>query len=101
MAFQKVASASEIPAGEMQVVEVDGAEIVIANLGTKFVAFQNECTHRQGPLGDGILEGNVVECPYHAGQFNVETGEVVASPPEEPIKTYAVQVEGDEISIDA
>lgn len=101
MAFQKVASAREIPAGEMQVVEVDGAEIVIANLGTKFVAFQNECTHRQGPLGDGILEGNVVECPYHAGQFDVETGEVVAAPPDEAMKTYAVQVEGDDISVDA
>lgn len=101
MAFQKVASAGEIPAGEMQVVEVDGAEIVIANLGTKFVAFQNECTHREGPLGEGILENGVVECPFHGGQFNVETGEVVGPPPEEPIKTYAVQVDGDDISVDA
>lgn len=101
MAFQKVASASDIPAGEMQIVEVGGREIVIANLGTKFVAFQNECTHREGPLGEGILEGNVVECPFHAGQFNVETGEVVAAPPDEPIATFPVQVDGDEISIDA
>lgn len=101
MAFQKVASASDIPAGEMQIVEVNGDEIVIANLGTKFVAFQNECTHRQGPLGEGILENGVVECPFHAGQFNVETGEVVAAPPEEPIRTYPVQLDGDDISIDA
>lgn len=101
MAFQKVASANEIPAGEMQVVEVDGAEIVIANLGTKFVAFQNECTHRQGPLGEGILENGVVECPFHGGQFNVETGAVVAAPPDEPVKTYGVQVDGDDISVDA
>lgn len=101
MAFQKVANANDIPAGEMEIVEVNGEEIVIANLGTKFVAFQNDCTHKQGPLGEGILEGNVVECPFHAGQFNVETGEVIASPPEEPIKLYPVQVEGDEISIDA
>jgi nitrite reductase/ring-hydroxylating ferredoxin subunit len=101
MAYQKVASASGIPAGEMQIVEVNGQEIVIANLGTKFVAFQNECTHRQGPLGEGILEGNVVECPFHAGQFNVETGEVVAAPPSEPVTTYAVQVDGDDISVDA
>lgn len=101
MAFQKVASASDIPAGEMQIVEVDGAEIVIANLGTKFVAFQNDCTHRQGPLGEGILEGNVIECPFHGGQFSAETGEVVSPPPDEPIRTYPVHVEGDDISIDA
>lgn len=101
MALQKVASKNDIPDGEMAIVEVDGQEIVVANLGGKFVAFQNECTHRGGPLGEGILEGGVVECPWHAGQFNVETGEVVASPPEEPIKTFPVHVDGDDISIDA
>jgi nitrite reductase/ring-hydroxylating ferredoxin subunit len=40
-----------------------------------------------------------VECPFHGGQFNVRTGEVVASPPEEPLPVYPVQVEGDEIRV--
>ncbi len=99
--FVKVASASDIPPGEMLIVEVDGQEIAVANLGGDFVAFQNECTHRQGPLGEGILTGEVVECPFHAGQFNVRTGEVVAPPPSEPIKTYPVQLEGDDIKVAA
>jgi nitrite reductase/ring-hydroxylating ferredoxin subunit len=97
--FVKVASASEIPPGEMLIVEVDGEEVAIANVDGEFCAFQNACTHRAGPLGEGILTGDVVECPFHAGQFNVRTGEVVAPPPQEPLKTYAVQVDGDEISI--
>lgn len=101
MALQKVATKDEIPDGEMKIVELEDQEIVVANVGGKFVAFQNECTHRQGPLGEGIIEGNVVECPWHAGQFNVETGEVVSSPPDSPIKMFPVQVEGDDISIDA
>lgn len=99
--FVKVASKSDIPPGEMLVVEVNGEEIAIANLDGEFVAFQNACTHRAGPLGEGILTGDVVECPFHAGQFNVRTGEVVAPPPEEPIKTYAVQVEGDDLKVAA
>ncbi len=49
--FVRVAAASEIPPGEMTIVEVDGQEIAIANLNGEFVAFQNECTHRGGPLG--------------------------------------------------
>ena len=99
--FVKVASASDIPPGEMLIVEVGGEEIAIANLDGDFVAFQNACTHRQGPLGEGILTGDVVECPFHAGQFNVRTGGVVAPPPSEPLRTYAVQVEGDDVKVAA
>lgn len=99
--FVRVASASDIPPGEMLIVEVEGEEIAIANLDGDFVAFQNACTHRAGPLGEGILTGEVVECPFHAGQFNVRTGQVVAPPPTEQIKTYAVQVDGSDISVSA
>lgn len=97
--FVKVASAGDIPSGEMAVVELDGEEVVIANLGGEFVAFQNECPHRGGPLGEGLLSGGVVECPFHAGQFDVRTGAVVSPPPSEPIRTYTVQVDGDDIKL--
>jgi nitrite reductase/ring-hydroxylating ferredoxin subunit len=99
--FVRVASAMDIPPGEMLIVEVGGEEIAIANLDGDFVAFQNACTHRQGPLGEGILTADVVECPFHAGQFNVRTGEAVAPPPTEPLRTYAVQVEGDDVKVAA
>jgi nitrite reductase/ring-hydroxylating ferredoxin subunit len=100
--FVRVASASEIPPGEMKIVQAGGREIVVANVDGQFFAFANECTHRQGPLGEGmLLEGGVVECPFHGGQFDVRTGEVVASPPEEPIATYPVQVDGDDINVAA
>jgi nitrite reductase/ring-hydroxylating ferredoxin subunit len=46
-----------------------------------------------------LLEGCVVECPFHGGQFNARTGEVVASPPDEPVATYPVQVDGDDVSV--
>lgn len=97
--FKKVASASEIPSGEMLVVEVGDVEVAIANVGGEFFAFTNTCTHRGGPLGEGILTGDVVECPFHAGQFNVRTGAVVAPPPSEPVQTYAVRVDGDDINV--
>src|SRR5574341_1910007 len=97
--FKKVASASEIPSGEMLVVEVGDIEVAIANVGGEFFAISNTCTHRGGPLGEGILTGDVVECPFHAGQFNVRTGEVVAQPPTEPVQTYRVKVDGDDVSV--
>jgi nitrite reductase/ring-hydroxylating ferredoxin subunit len=99
--FVKVARADDLPPGEMAIVDLGGREIVIANLGAEFVAFQNECPHRGGPLAEGLLVDGVVECPFHAGQFDVRTGEAVAPPPAEPIMTYAVRVEGGDILVAA
>jgi len=98
--FVKVASVSEIPPGEMKIVELDGQDVVVANVNGQFFAFANDCTHRGGPLGEGILMDEVVECPFHGGQFNVRTGEVVAAPPTEAVATFAVRVEGDDISVE-
>lgn len=99
--FVKVARVDEIPAGEMKIVEVEGEEIVVANLGGEFVAFANTCTHRAGPMGEGMLISDVVECPFHGGQFNARTGEVVAPPPSEPLKTYPLQVQDGEVWVSA
>ena len=97
--FTKVATVGEIQPGEMKLVEADGREIVLANVNGEYFAFGGECTHRGGPLAEGILMDDVVECPWHGGQFNVRTGEVVSSPPENDIPTYVVKVEGESISV--
>ena len=100
--FVTVASTSDIPPGEMKVVEVDGQEVAIANVDGEYCAFANSCTHKGGPLGEGLLlPGGVVECPFHGGLFDVRTGEVKGPPPTEPIQTYPVQVEGDSIKVAA
>ena len=97
--FMRVASVGDVPAGEMLIVQLDGDDVVLANVDGQFYAFGGECTHRSGPLGEGILEGDTVECPFHQGRFNVKTGEVVDSPPDSPIPIFQVQVEGDDIKI--
>lgn len=98
--FQSVATKGEVPPGEMKIVEVNGQEVVVANVDGEFVCFSNSCTHRQGPLGEGmLLPGGIVECPFHGGLFDVRTGEVKGPPPTEPIATYPVKVEGEEISV--
>ena len=97
--FVRVAGVGDVPPGEMMIVELDGDEVAIANVAGEFYAFQNECTHRGGPLGEGILMDDIVECPFHGGKFNVRTGEVVESPPSEPLATYSVQLDGDDIKV--
>ena len=97
--FVRVAGRGDVPAGEMLIVEIEGEEIVLANVDGQIYAFGNGCTHRGGPLGEGLLEGDEVECPFHQGRFNVKTGEAVQEPPTEPVPTYEVQVEGDDIRV--
>ena len=97
--FVRVAGRGDVPAGEMLIVEVEGEAIVLANVDGQIYAFGNGCTHRGGPLGEGLLEGDEVECPFHQGRFNVKTGEAVQEPPTEPVPTYQVQMDGDDIRV--
>ncbi len=97
--FVKVAQLSEVPQGEMKTVEIDGDPIVLVNVDGKIYAFGGKCTHRGGPLGEGELTGDVVTCPWHGGEFDVKTGEVLGPPPEKAIPTFQVQVEGNDIKV--
>ncbi len=97
--FHTVAKASEIPPGEMKLVELAGAKVVVANVEGTFFAFNDTCTHVGGPLSEGILEGETVTCPWHATVFNVKTGEPLEGPGEDPIRTYEVRVDGGEVQL--
>ena len=97
--FQTVAKVSEIAPGDMKLVDVAGAEVVVANVDGNYFAFGNECTHVGGPLVEGELEGENVTCPWHDTVFNIKSGEALEGPGTEPVPTYEVRVEGDDIQI--
>ena len=69
--------------------------MAVFNVEGGFCATQARCTHRQGPLSEGALDGSTVTCPLHGAQFNVWTGAVLQSPAKDPLKTYSVTIEGD------
>jgi nitrite reductase/ring-hydroxylating ferredoxin subunit len=101
MAFVFVAKASGIPAGSMKPVNVSGKPLTLANVGGRFFAFQNPCSHMGGHLSEGMMLGNVIVCPLHGCQFDITTGQHLSGPANKPIKTYAVKVEGDDVMVDA
>ena len=96
--FVKVASVSELDAGACKTVEVNGKPIALFNVGGKVFALDNTCLHQGGPLGEGMLEGEVVTCPWHMWEYNVRTGEKVGSPSLK-VAAYSVQVEGNDIKV--
>lgn len=97
--FQTVAKVSEIGPGDMKLVDLAGEGVVVANVDGSYFAFGNECTHVGGSLVEGELEGENVTCPLHATVFNIKTGEALEGPGKEPVPTYEVRLEGDDIQI--
>jgi nitrite reductase/ring-hydroxylating ferredoxin subunit len=82
---------SDVPPGSALLV----GDVAVFNIAGSFCATQGKCTHRQGPLSKGSLDGSTVTCPNHGAQFNVCTGEVLRGPAQDPLKTYRVIVDGD------
>jgi 3-phenylpropionate/trans-cinnamate dioxygenase ferredoxin subunit len=97
--FVTVAKVSDTSAGRISVHEVDGKRIALCNVDGNFYAIDDLCTHDGGPLDQGILEGDRVECPRHGARFDVKTGRAVVLPAVRPVKTYPVVVEGDEVKV--
>jgi 3-phenylpropionate/trans-cinnamate dioxygenase ferredoxin subunit len=100
MAFVKAAKVSDVPVGRAITVEVNEEDIALCNVGGELYAVANVCTHDGGPLGEGHLYGDLIECPRHGARFDVKSGAVKSLPAIMPIDTYPIKVEGDEILVD-
>ena len=97
--FVTVAKVGEIPQGGVKVVRIGDQPVAVFHLDGGYFALDDLCTHDGGPLAEGRLEGDVIECPRHGARFNVRTGAVLCLPAIAPVPTYVVRVEGEEIKI--
>jgi nitrite reductase/ring-hydroxylating ferredoxin subunit/uncharacterized membrane protein len=83
-----VAAGQGLDVDQMKLVHAAGRRVVVARTDDGFAAFDDRCTHRGGPLSDGVLICGTVQCPWHGSQFDVRTGEVKCGPATQPIPTY-------------
>jgi naphthalene 1,2-dioxygenase system ferredoxin subunit len=74
--------------------------VVLYQAEDSFYATSAICTHGEADLSDGYLDGFNIECPFHQGLFDIRTGEAVGPPCFEPIKTYAVRLQGGVLEVD-
>ena len=94
-----VSRAGEIPVGQFKPVQVAGKRLLVCHTADGFHAIDDTCSHDDGPLADGWLEGNAIECPRHGARFDVATGKVLCLPAAVPINAYPVRVQGDEVQV--
>jgi nitrite reductase/ring-hydroxylating ferredoxin subunit len=96
----ELCSTEEVAEGAALKVEAQGLVLAVFNVDGTFYVTDDTCTHGPGSLSEGYIEGEVVECNFHNGQFNIRTGEVVLPPCMIPIKTYPTRVENGKVVID-
>jgi len=97
--YVAVARTSDIAPGTVKVFDVDGQAVGVANVDGAFYAFADVCTHDDGPVAEGELDGCVIECPRHGAHFDITTGAVLSMPAVVPLPVYDLKVEGDVIRV--
>jgi len=78
--FVPVLADAELREGEMKRVDAGGVPVLLVRREGEVCALANTCSHLGGPLAEGKLEGDVVQCPWHGSRFNVKDGSVVDGP---------------------
>lgn len=84
---------ADLPNGGRLFVEIGDKPIVVFNLAGQYFAIGDVCTHDDGPLGDGDLEGCNIVCPRHGAEFDIRTGKVMMMPAVVDIPAYPVRVQ--------
>jgi nitrite reductase/ring-hydroxylating ferredoxin subunit len=86
----EVGRAEDLDVDQIALLRIGDRRVVLARVEDGFVAFDDRCTHKGGPLSDGTLACGTVQCPWHGSQFNVRNGSVAHGPAEDPIRVHSV-----------
>src|SRR5206468_9956801 len=96
----KVPEPKNLTRGNATGVEVEGNRIAVFNVGGTFYGIDDTCPHAGGPLSEGQVKDCKVTCPWHEADFDLKTGDVLAPPAFEGVKSYRVVVEGNDVKVE-
>ena len=97
--FVTIAGVGDVPPGRLKVFKAEAHRVAVCQVDGRFYAVEDVCTHDAGPLGEGELHGEEVECPRHGARFNVKTGAAVTMPAVVPVKVYETRVEDGRLQV--
>lgn len=96
----KIAEIKDVPPGQAAAFTVEGQRIALFNVEGIYYAIADTCTHDDGPLSEGEVQGTKVICPLHGAEFDLKTGAVLGPPAFEDVPSYRVVVEGSDIKVE-
>jgi 3-phenylpropionate/trans-cinnamate dioxygenase ferredoxin subunit len=98
--FQRVCAVADVAPESAISVEVGIDDIAIVNSGGQFYAVIDECSHASVPLSEGDVGDGEIECYMHGSRFDLTTGKPLQLPATEPVETYPVRIEDDQVYVD-
>jgi len=91
----------EVPEGTMKMAFVDGTDqVLVINSNGDLAATQGVCSHEYFELDKGFLTAGTLTCALHMSRFDLENGEPLDPPADQPLAVYTVVVEGGRILIE-
>jgi NAD(P)H-dependent nitrite reductase small subunit len=97
--WHRVASAADVREGEGFPVELEGTSIALYRIDDRIYAIDDVCTHEFAVLSQGFVQDGTIECPLHAAQFDIATGQCLAGPAAQDVRSYVVRLEGDDVFV--
>ena len=94
----RVGTVNELAAGQGKLVQIDGQRIALFNVNGTYHATDAVCPHEDGPLHEGVVDGETIICPWHGYDFHVKTGECLVDS-ELRVTTFDVTTEGNDLFI--
>ena len=98
MPLHLLCNKSEIACGSVK--RIEDLDLALCNVQGTFFAIKDVCTHDQAPLSEGELIGDTIVCPWHGACFSVRTGEALSLPAVEPVETFPVILQGEDVYVD-
>jgi 3-phenylpropionate/trans-cinnamate dioxygenase ferredoxin component len=98
MPLHRVCAVSDLPSGGVR--RIDDPAIAVFNVEETLFAIRDTCTNAEAALSEGTVEGEIVECPLQGATFDLRTGEALTPPAVEPVRTFPVITQGDEIYVE-
>lgn len=92
---------SDVDEGSARKVDIHGLSLAVFNLNGAYYVMDDACSHGPGSLSEGYIQGDMIECDFHNGGFNIKTGEVMEPPCLIPQKVYQVIVRDETVFIEA
>src|SRR4051812_34606176 len=91
--------AASVKPGDKLLGHAHGEPVLLARIADEYVAIGASCTHYGGPLGEGVIDGDTVRCPWHHACFSLRTGEALRAPALSPVACWKVERKGDKVVV--
>jgi 3-phenylpropionate/trans-cinnamate dioxygenase ferredoxin subunit len=100
MGWQRVASADDVKADQGLQVQIGDKRLALFRIGDTVYALEGICPHAEAFLAEGFIDGDTIECPLHAAQFEITSGKCLAPPADRDLATFPTKIEGNDVLVD-